>query len=62
MAHGVFERVGVQIGRRQHAPTSAVTASCIDGNPYVEHHDEIVIVVARRFVSGSTIAIFFNLM
>ena len=27
-------------------PASAVTASCIDGNPYVEHHDEIVIVVA----------------
>ena len=46
MAHGVFERVGVQIGRRQHAPASAVTASCIDGNPYVEHHDVIVIVVA----------------
>jgi hypothetical protein len=46
MAHGVFERVGVQICRRQHAPASAVTASCIDGNPYVEHHDEIVIVVA----------------
>ena len=46
MAHGVFERVGVQICRRQHAPASAVTASCIDGNPYVEHRDEIVIVVA----------------
>ena len=25
---------------------SVVTASCIDGNPYVEHRDEIVIVVA----------------
>ena len=46
MAHGVFERVGVQICRRQHAPASAVTASCIDGNPCVEHRDEIVIVVA----------------
>ena len=46
MAHGVFERVGVQICRRQHAPASAVTASFIDGNPYVEHRDEIVIVVA----------------
>ena len=46
MAHDVFERVGVQICRRQHAPASAVTASCIDGNPYVEHRDEIVIVVA----------------
>ena len=46
MAHGVFERVGVQIYRRQHAPASAVTSSCIDGNPYVEHRDEIVIVVA----------------
>ena len=46
MAHGVFERVGVQICRRQHAPASAVTASCIDGNPYVEHRDEIVIIVA----------------
>ena len=46
MAHGIFERVGVQICRRQHAPASAVTASCIDGNPYVEHRDEIVIVVA----------------
>ena len=45
MVHGVFERVGVQIYRRQHAPAFAVTASCIDGNPYVEHHDEIVIVV-----------------
>ena len=45
MAHGVFEHVGVQICRRQHAPASAVTSSCIDGNPYVEHHDEIVIVV-----------------
>ena len=46
MAHGVFERVGVQICRRQHAPASAVTASCIDGNPYVEHRDEIEIIVA----------------
>ena len=46
MAHDVFECVGVQICRRQHAPASAVTASCIDGNPYVEHRDEIVIVVA----------------
>ena len=46
MAHGVFERVGVQICRHQHVPASAVTASCIDGNPYVEHCDEIVIVVA----------------
>ena len=46
MAHGVFERVGVQICRRQHAPASAITASCIDGNPYVEHRDEIVIIVA----------------
>ena len=46
MAHGVFERVGVQICCRQHAPASAVTASCIVGNPYVEHHDEIVIIVA----------------
>ena len=46
MAHDVFERVGVQICRRQHAPASAVTASCIDGNPYVEHRDEIVITVA----------------
>src|SRR3954468_2093311 len=46
MAHDVFERVGVQICRNQHAPASAVTASCIDGNPYVEHGDEIVIVVA----------------
>ena len=46
MAHGVFERVGVQICRRQHAPASVVTASCIDGNPYVEHRDEIVIVIA----------------
>ena len=45
MAHGVFERVGVQICRRQHAPTSVVTASCIDGNPYVEHRDEIVIII-----------------
>ena len=45
MAHGIFERVGVQICRRQHAPVSAVTASCIDGNPYVEHRDEIVIVI-----------------
>ena len=46
MVHDVFERVGVQICRRQHVPASAVTASCIDGNPYVEHRDEIVIVVA----------------
>ena len=46
MEHGVFERVGVQICHRQHAPASAVTASCIDGNPYVEHRDETVIVVA----------------
>ena len=46
MAHGVFEPVGVQICRRQHAPASVITASCIDGNPYVEHRDEIVIVVA----------------
>ena len=46
MAHGVFKRVGVQICPRQHAPDCTVTASCIDGNPYVEHHDEIVIVVA----------------
>ena len=46
MAHGVFERVGVQICRLQHAPASAVTASCIDANPYVEHRDEIVIIVA----------------
>ena len=46
MAHGVFEHVGVQICRGQHAPASVVTASCIDGNPFVEHHDEIVIVIA----------------
>ena len=46
MAHDVFERVGLQICRRQHAPASAVTASCIDGNPYVEHRNEIVIIVA----------------
>ena len=46
MAHGVFERVGVQICRRQHAPASAIIASYIDGNPYVEHRNEIVIVVA----------------
>ena len=46
MAHGVLERVGVQICRCQHAPASVVTASCIDGNPYVEHRDEIVMVVA----------------
>ena len=46
MAHGVFERVGVQICPRQHAAAFAVTASYIDGNPYVEHRDEIVIVVA----------------
>ena len=45
MAHGVFEHVGVQICRRQHAPTSAVTTSCIDGNPYAEYRDEIVIIV-----------------
>ena len=45
MAHGVFERVGLQICRHQHAPASTVTASCIDGNPYVEHRDEILIVV-----------------
>ena len=46
MAHGVFERVGVQICRRQHAPASTVIVSCIDGNPYVEHRNEIVIVIA----------------
>src|SRR4051812_27786867 len=46
MAHGVFKRIGVQICRRKHALASAVTASCIDGNPYVEHRDEIVIIVA----------------
>ena len=46
MAHDVFERVGVQICRGQHAPASAVSASCINGNPYVKHRDEIVIVVA----------------
>ena len=46
MTHGVFERVGVQICRGQNAPASAVSASCIDGNPYVEHRDEIVIVIA----------------
>ena len=46
MVHDIFERVGVQIYRRRYAPASAVTASCIDGNPYVEHRDEIVIVVA----------------
>ena len=46
MAHGVFECVGVQICRRQHVLASVVTASCIDGDPYVEHRDEIVIVVA----------------
>ena len=46
MAHGVFKRVGVQIYRGQHAPASAVTASCIDGNPYVEQRNEIVIIVA----------------
>ncbi len=46
MAHGVFECVGVQICRRQHAQASVVTASCIDSNPYGEHRDEIVIVVA----------------
>ena len=46
MAHDIFERVGVQIRRRQHAPASAVTTSCIDGTPYVVHRDEIVIIVA----------------
>ena len=46
MAHDIFECVRVQIYRGQHALASAVTASCIDGNPYVEHRDEIVIVVA----------------
>lgn len=46
MAHGVFERVGVQICRRQHALASTITPSCIDGNPYVKHRDEIVIIVA----------------
>ena len=46
MAHGVIAHVGVQMCRRQHAPAFAITASCIDGNPYVEHRDEIVIVVA----------------
>ena len=46
MAHGVFECVGVQICRRQHAPASAVTDSCSGGNPYVKLRDEIVIVVA----------------
>ena len=46
MAHGIFERVGVQNCRSQHAPASVVTASCIDGNPYVEHCDEILIIVA----------------
>ena len=46
MAHDVFERVGVQICRRQHAPASAVTTCCIDGNPYVKHRYERVIVVA----------------
>ena len=46
MAHGIFERVGVQICRRQHALASAITTFCSDGNPYVEHCDEIVIVVA----------------
>ena len=46
MAHDVFECVWLQICRRQHAPASVVTASCIDGNPYVKHRDEIVIVVA----------------
>ena len=45
MVHGIFERVGVQICHRQHAPASDVTASCIDGNPYVEHRNEIVIVI-----------------
>ena len=46
MAHGVTEHAGVQICRRQHVPASAVTASCIDGNPYVEHRDKIVTIVA----------------
>jgi hypothetical protein len=46
MAHGVFELVRVQICRGQHVPASAVRAILIDGNPYVEHRDEIVIVVA----------------
>ena len=46
MAHDVFERLGVQICCGQHAQDSAVTTSCIDGNPYVEHRDEIVIIVA----------------
>ena len=46
MAHGVFEHVGVQICRRQHAPASVVTASCINGNRYVEHRYEILIVIA----------------
>ena len=55
MAHGVFERVGVQICRRQHAPASAVTESCIDGNPYVEHRDEIVIFVAASLCRRDSI-------
>jgi hypothetical protein len=46
MAHGVFELVREQICRGQHVPASAVRAILIDGNPYVEHRDEIVIVVA----------------
>ena len=46
MVHDVFERVGIQICRGQHAPASAVTASCIDGNAYVEHRNKIVIIVA----------------
>ena len=49
MEHDIFERVGVHICHGQHAPASAlsaVIASCIDGNSYVEHRDEIVIIVA----------------
>ena len=42
----MFEHVGVQICHCQHASASAVTASCIYGNPYVEHRDEIVIIIA----------------
>ena len=49
MAHSVFERGVVQICHDQHAPASAITASCIDGNPYVEHRNEIVIIVAASF-------------
>lgn len=55
MAHDVFECVGVQICRRQHAPASAVTASCIDGNPYVEHRDEIVIVVVASLIQAQPV-------